>query len=142
MYRDTEHSFHPQHLGPSPSQLVYLFIFTLINSIPLCILSILLVKNIYTVGANITTIEGWEIERHKAVVRRAKVLGGGYLDGPDGTKVFVKKQEFPYDIGILANIQQALGSSWPWVWLWPFAATPSEESGLRFEVNGFEGMFS
>ena len=104
-------------------------------------MSILLCKNIYTVGANITTIEGWEIARHKAVVRRAKVLGG-YLDGPDGTKVFVKKQEFPYDIGILANIQQALGSAWPWVWLWPFAATPSGESGRRFEVNGFEGMYS
>jgi len=24
-------------------------------------------------------------------------------------------------------------------WFWPFAATPSDQSGAHFEVNGFEG---
>lgn len=63
---------------------------------------------------------------------------GGYLDGPDGIRVRIVKQEFPYDIGILANLNQGMGSG-PLAWLWPFAATPTNTSGLDFEVNGFEG---
>jgi palmitoyltransferase len=27
-------------------------------------------------------------------------------------------------------------------WFWPFAATPDRSTGLDFEVNGFEGLFS
>lgn len=26
-------------------------------------------------------------------------------------------------------------------WFWPFAATPDRNTGLEFEVNGFEGAF-
>ena len=63
---------------------------------------------------------------------------GGYLDGPDGTRVRITKQEFPYDIGILHNIRQGMGGS-SLTWLWPFTTTPSNESGLDFETNGFEG---
>ena len=85
-----------------------------------------------------TTIEGWEIERHETLVRRARLLGG-YLDGPDGTKVRIRKQEFPYDIGILRNMRQGMGGTL-WLWIWPFLATPSNKSGLYFETNGFEGI--
>ena len=88
-------------------------------------------------GANVTTIEGWEIDRHETLVRRAR-LKGGYLNGPDGTRVRLRKQEFPYDIGILHNIRQGMGGS-PFGWLWPFTATPYNESGLDFDTNGFEG---
>ncbi|KAI9812448.1 MAG: hypothetical protein M1827_004679 [Pycnora praestabilis] len=91
-------------------------------------------------SANETTIEGWEIERHRAVLRRAKVLGG-FLDGPDGLKVKITQQQFPYDIGIWKNIQQGMGGSSNILsWVWPFSATPSMDSGLDFEVNGFEGQ--
>lgn len=83
-----------------------------------------------------TTIEGWEIERHETLVRRARVRGG-YLYGPDGMTVNIRKQEFPYDIGILENMKQGMGGSLM-LWLWPFAPTPSNESGLEFETNGFE----
>ncbi|KAL8823114.1 MAG: hypothetical protein Q9191_006160 [Dirinaria sp. TL-2023a] len=62
---------------------------------------------------------------------------GGYLDGPNGVKMRITKQEFPYDIGIFRNIQQGLDSS-PLLWLWPFAPTLKNESGLHFETNGFE----
>ncbi|KAK4984941.1 Palmitoyltransferase [Elasticomyces elasticus] len=31
-----------------------------------------------------------------------------------------------------------MGSRFPLVWFWPLAATPSTESGLSFETNGFE----
>lgn len=63
---------------------------------------------------------------------------GGYLDGPDGIKVRIVKQEFPYDIGIYRNIKQGMGGGLL-SWFWPLAASPSDYSGLEFEVNGFEG---
>ena len=88
---------------------------------------------------NTTTIEGWEIERHQALLRRSRALGG-YLDGPDGSKVRITKQEFPYDIGILSNIHHAMGGN-ILTWLWPFSFTPTNESGLAFEVNEFEGNY-
>ena len=115
--------------------MVLIFIFFVLNSITLIALSLLLVRNIWTLGANVTTIEGWEIERHEALLRRAKI-SGGYLDGPE-----LVRQEFPYDIGILQNIRQGMGGS-AFVWFWPFAATPSNQSGQEFETNGFEGIFN
>ena len=126
-----------QYLGPSPTQLVCLFIFVILNSVTLFALLVLLIRNIWVLAANVTTIEGWEIERHATLIRRAKVLGG-YLDGPDGSKIRIVKHEFPYDIGIFSNIQQALGDN-PLIWLWPFAATFDNNSHLRFPTNGFEG---
>lgn len=117
--------------------MIFLFTFTLTNSITLFALAVLLIRNIYTLASNTTTIEGWEIERHDTLVRRAR-YHGGYLDGPDGTKIRIQRQEFPYDIGIYANMRQMMGTGL-WAWLWPFAATPRNEMGLEFETNGFEG---
>jgi hypothetical protein len=54
-------------------------------------------------------IEGWEIERHETLLRRAR-HSGGFLDGPDGMKVRIKRQEFPYDIGIWNNLKQGMGT--------------------------------
>lgn len=117
--------------------MIFLFTFTLTNSITLFALTVLLIRNLYTLASNTTTIEGWEIDRHDTLVRRAR-SHGGYLDGPDGTKISIQRQEFPYDIGIYANVRQAMGTGF-WAWLWPFAATPGNEMGLEFETNGFEG---
>lgn len=83
-----------------------------------------------------STIESWEIERHEQLLRRSKVFGG-YLDGPDGIKVRIVRQEFPYDIGIWRNICAGMGMSNPFGWLSPFARTPSTD-GLAFDTNGFE----
>lgn len=118
-------------------ELFSLVVLVLVNSITLFALSILLLPSLWSLGANITTIEGWEIERHSALLRRARVLGG-YLDGPDGIKVRIVKQEFPYDIGIYQNIKQGMGGGLL-SWFWPLAASPQIYSGLEFEVNGFEG---
>lgn len=128
----------PQYLGPSAIQMALLFLLIMTNSITWFALSILLLRTIWSLGTNVTTIETWEIARHETLIRRARA-SGGYLDGPDGIKVRVSRQEFPYDIGIVRNICQGMGS-WPLSWLWPFAATLSNESGLQFETNGFEGM--
>ena len=122
------------------TQMVLLLMLFSGNSITLLGMSLLFLRNIWCLGANITTIEGWEIDRHELLVRRAR-KHGGYLDGPNGVRVKIVKQEFPYDIGIYQNIRQWMGTS-IFFWLWPFAATPSNDSGLSFETNGFEGMFS
>ncbi|KAI1942622.1 Palmitoyltransferase [Ophidiomyces ophidiicola] len=85
-----------------------------------------------------TTIEGWEIERHRTLLRRARVFGG-YLDGPEGTKVRIQKQEFPFDIGIWQNISASMGGGSNFLgWFWPFSRSPPRDTGLDFEVNGFE----
>ncbi|KAL8686985.1 MAG: hypothetical protein Q9218_006718 [Villophora microphyllina] len=97
----------------------------------------MLIRNTWILGSNVTTIEGWEIERHETLFRRANARGG-YLDGPDGKPVRIPKQEFPYDIGIYQNARQAMGTTFL-LWLWPLAPTPSNATGLDFETNGFEG---
>jgi palmitoyltransferase len=99
-----------QYLGPSVPQLAYLFVLVVVNSLTLFALAILLVRTTWALGANVTTIESWEIERHKTLLRRARYFGG-FLDGPDGIKVRIKKQEFPYDIGIFSNIRAGMGGS-------------------------------
>lgn len=58
---------------------------------------------------NTTTIESWEIERHETLLRRARPFGG-FLEGPDGIRVRIIKQEFPYDIGFWKNIKQGMGT--------------------------------
>ena len=118
--------------------MIFLLIFSMVNSITLFAVAILFVTNVWSLCANVTTIEGWEIERHETLLRRARV-SGGYLDGPDGIRVKITKQEFPYDIGVLRNILQSMDGN-ALVWLWPLAWTPSIEHGFQFEVNGFEGI--
>lgn len=85
-----------------------------------------------------TTIESWEVERHHALLRRARVLGG-QLDGPDGTKVRIEHQEFPWDVGIWSNFCQAMGTWNILAWAWPFAGSPPVESGLVYEHNEIDG---
>ncbi|KKA17003.1 hypothetical protein T310_9371 [Rasamsonia emersonii CBS 393.64] len=125
------------YLGPSIAQLTHLFLLIVVNSVTLFALFILLVRTLWSLGTNVTTIESWEIERHKTLLRRARHFGG-YLEGPDGIKMRIQKQEFPYDIGIWNNIKAGMGSSNILSWFWPFAATPGRDTGLSFEVNGFE----
>jgi palmitoyltransferase len=125
-----------QYLGPTAGQLSHLFVLATVNSLTLFLLFVMLVRTIWGLGGNVTTIESWEIARHKKLLRRARVLGG-YLDGPDGIKVKIERQEFPYDIGIWANVKQGMDGGNILLWLSPFASTPSS-SGLDFEVNGFD----
>lgn len=73
-------------------------------------LAILLIRSLWCLVVNTYTIEGWEIERHETLVRRARVLGG-FLDGPDGTRVRIVQQEYPYDIGLWQNVVQGMGTA-------------------------------
>ncbi|KAF1808659.1 zf-DHHC-domain-containing protein [Eremomyces bilateralis CBS 781.70] len=127
----------PSYLGPSVVQMIHLLILFCINSITLFALTILFVKSVWSLAVNTTTIEGWEIERHETLLRRARVLGG-FLRAPDGSQVRLARQEFPYDIGIWGNLKQGMGTWNVLMWFWPFASTPSIESGISCPSNGFE----
>ncbi|PVI08019.1 zf-DHHC-domain-containing protein [Periconia macrospinosa] len=131
----------PSYLGPSMFHVGHLFLTTLVNSITLFALGILFVRNVWCLAVNTTTIEGWEIERHRTLVRRARHFGG-WLDAPDGTRVRIKRQEFPYDVGIWRNVVQGMGSANPLTWLNPLAATPPLSTGLTFPTNDFEDASS
>ncbi|KAK4864564.1 hypothetical protein LT330_009559 [Penicillium expansum] len=133
-----KNSHLPSYLGPTLGQLIHLFILLVVNSLTVFGLFVLLVRSLWSIGSNTTTIETWEIERHATLVRRARVLGG-YLEGPGGIRVHIKKQEYPYDIGIWANIKQSMGGSANFIsWFWPLAATPDRQTGWAFETNDFE----
>ncbi|KAK2865204.1 hypothetical protein FQN49_003807 [Arthroderma sp. PD_2] len=126
------------YYGPSLAQLGHLFVLSVVNTVVLLALLILFMRSMWMLGANETTIEGWEVERHKTLLRRARALGG-YLDGPDGVKFRIQRQEFPYDIGIWNNFRDGMGGSNNIIgWFWPFSRTPKRNTGLEFEVNGFE----
>ncbi|KAJ5455602.1 Palmitoyltransferase pfa4 [Penicillium daleae] len=128
----------PSYLGPSVGQLIHLFLLFVVNSMTVFALFILLVRSLWSLVFNTTTIESWEIERHETLVRRARVLGG-YLEGPGGKKIPIRKQEFPYDIGIWSNIKNGMGGSANIIsWFWPLAATPDRMTGWEFEINDFE----
>lgn len=127
-----------QYLGPNVFHLAHLFVLMIANSFMAFALTLLLGRTIWSLAINMTTIESWEVERHHAVLRRARVLGG-YLDAPDGSKVKIEHQEFPWDVGIWANFCQGMGSKNPLAWFWPLAKSPSIESGLSFEHNEIDG---
>ncbi|OAQ73423.1 DHHC zinc finger domain-containing protein [Pochonia chlamydosporia 170] len=97
---------------------------------------------------NCTMIESWQIERHDAVMERG---GRDWWDvvGSDGKKIRVERVEFPYDLGIYANMSQAMGTANFLLWLLPFSGNPKvckdkSSLGWSWEENGFnrkEGMW-
>lgn len=103
------HRAMPSVHGPNIIQLTHLFSLCLVNSISLFALFTLLMSSLWTLGANVYAIEGLEIERHEVLLRRAR-RNGGYLYATDGAKIRLVRHEFPYDIGIFANICQGMGS--------------------------------
>lgn len=123
-------------LGPTVSQMISLFMLIIVNSLTLFMVGITFFRACYALVCNVSTIESWEIERHEQLLRRAKVLGG-YLDGPDGSRIRIRRQEFPFDIGMIRNTAVGMGSKNPLSWIFPLARTPAT-SGTVFETNGFE----
>ncbi|KAI9789476.1 MAG: Palmitoyltransferase [Peltula sp. TS41687] len=139
----------PSYLGPSATQLIHLFVLTVTNSFTLFAVAAMFARSIWSLAVNTTTIEGWEIDRHHALLRRARILGG-YVYGPGGVEVPITRQEFPYDVGIWQNYWDVWKKAWltkdGWMdalqvlsWFWPFAATVLPiENALDYPVNGFE----
>ncbi|KAI0546449.1 zf-DHHC-domain-containing protein [Xylaria curta] len=119
----------PAYLGPTLTQLVTLTTLTGTACLTALALGVLLVTTVKGWLFNTTMIEGWEIERHEAVLQR-----GGYEeedwwrtsdgDADAAPRTMVDPLEFPYDVGVYANMVQAMGTSNPVYWFLPFAGGP------------------
>ena len=110
---------------------------TILNTLSVASVGVLLLRTLYSVALNTTTIESWEIARHETLLRRSR-FSSGYLEDHNGKPLRIVKQEFPYDIGIWANIVQAMGTANPFLWLFPFAGTAPVDDGTEWPENGFE----
>ncbi|KAI1177342.1 zf-DHHC-domain-containing protein [Nemania sp. FL0916] len=125
----------PAYLGPTLGQLATLAMLSLANGLTSLALGILLITTARGWLFNTTMIEGWEIERHEAVLQRRR---GGYGgddevddwwrtsdgDAAAAPRSMVDPVEFPYDVGVWNNLAQAMGSGNPFLWLLPFAGGP------------------
>ncbi|EFY86345.1 palmitoyltransferase pfa4 [Metarhizium acridum CQMa 102] len=138
----------PAYLGPTLQALIGLALTSLICLFTSLALAIMLVTTMKSWLFNCTMIEGWQIERHDAVMER-----GGQdwwdINGSDGKKIRVERVEFPYDLGFFANMSQAMGSSNFLLWFFPLSGSPKVGKGgtgygWSWEENGFnrnEGMW-
>ncbi|KAK8061452.1 palmitoyltransferase pfa4 [Apiospora phragmitis] len=122
----------PAYLGPTLSQLVWVTLFALVGLGTSLALGILLGTTLQGWLFNTTMIEGWEIERHDALLERRRGAfgdgggGGSNYDGDDGYWETRRDADdpFPYDVGIFANMAQAMGTANVLLWFFPFASGP------------------
>jgi len=120
--------YYSPHTTP---QMLFLTILLLIDTPLTLALLILLLRTLAHAGEGYTSIETWELERHHALVR----------------KRVVRRQVFPFDIGIWDNLVVAFGGQWFFpLWWNVFARSPRVGvegeggilGGLEWRVNGFE----
>lgn len=155
-----ENRLLPAYLGPSLAQLVWLTVFAFVAGVASLALGILLITTLKGWLFNTTMIEGWEIERHEAVLER-RVGGGGGSSSEDafwpssrtrdgdgdggGGGGFVDAVEFPYDIGFWDNLCAGMGTRNLLLWFLPFAGHPivagngdgkMTGTGWEYEENG------
>ncbi|KAI0160483.1 zf-DHHC-domain-containing protein [Xylariaceae sp. FL1272] len=134
----------PAYLGPSVFELVAFTGISLIAGLAALALFILLVTTVKGWALNTTLIESWEIERHEAVLERGGEEWWAAGDGGQESRNLVEPVEFPYDIGIYANLCSAMGTSNPLLWLFPFYPHPrvakpklrAEELVMKLETGG------
>ncbi|KJZ77552.1 Palmitoyltransferase PFA4 [Hirsutella minnesotensis 3608] len=138
----------PAYLGPSLQALIALALASLVCFVTTLALGIMLVTTVRSWLFNCTMIEGWELDRHEAIIDRG---GRDWWDvtGPEGRLVRFERVEFPYDIGLYANMSQAMGTYNFLLWFFPLAGNPTIDKagrgeGWQWEENGFnrkEGMW-
>lgn len=143
----------PAYLGPSVGSLVGLAALALLNGGSALALGILLYTTVKGWLFNSTMIEDWEMERHEAVLARMDDEDdGGDPDfwGDDGAALrqSLERIEYPYDLGVFANMAQAMGTRNPLRWLLPVFGggpridnrTPGKGPGWEWEENGFNDL--
>ncbi|KAL2885848.1 Palmitoyltransferase pfa4 [Ceratocystis lukuohia] len=132
----------PAYLGPSVPILVGLAVVSIVTAFTLLALAIILFTTLRAWLLNETTIEGWQRDRHTAVLSK----GPGWWPTDDGDKVRVQHVEFPYDIDFFTNLAEGMSTYNPLLWLFPFTPTPKlgyRGCGLGWEYpeNGFNQRF-
>ncbi|KAI1771167.1 zf-DHHC-domain-containing protein [Hypoxylon cercidicola] len=143
----------PAYLGPTLSQLALLTVLALVGGTTSLALGILLATTLQGWLFNTTTIEGWEMDRHEAALDRRHDAGSSasawWAEDPagDAPALSLGAVEFPYDIGIFANMAAAMGTRNPLLWFLPFAGGPvianpktsgevGKGTGWEYEENG------
>ncbi|KAI0377683.1 zf-DHHC-domain-containing protein [Hypomontagnella monticulosa] len=129
----------PAYLGPTLFQLAFLTVLTIVTGFTSLALGILLVTTLKGWVFNTTMIESWEIERHEAALERRYTsssdndmdTGSWWASGeraPGGDTnaphLSLEPVEFPYDIGIFANMAAGMGTRNFLLWFFPFAGNP------------------
>jgi palmitoyltransferase len=125
----------PAYYSPHSLPQLILLAFLLLLDGPLSLtLLVLFLRTTGQVVGGYTTIETWELDRHRALVRRRAA----------------RNQIFPYDVGLWENLVAAFGYRWFFPgWLNPFARSPKVgekipwiqggiAGGIEWEINGFE----
>ncbi|KAG7293220.1 hypothetical protein NEMBOFW57_003266 [Staphylotrichum longicolle] len=142
----------PAYLGPSVGSLVGLTLLALANAGTALALGILLYTTVKGWAFNSTMIEDWEVERHEAVLARmaAGEDGGAEFWGDDDAALRhgLARIEYPYDLGVFANMAQAMGTRNVLRWFLPVLgggpaidnATPGKGVGWEWEENGFNDL--
>lgn len=134
----------PSYLGPSLPALAGLAVVCLVGSVTALALFIMLVNTVKGWLFNQTMIEGWEMDRHEALLSRRHGRRGWWDDddGAAGQGKPLERVEFPYDVGLWENMCQAMGSRNPLWWPVPLAGNPrvgagGKGPGWEWEENGF-----
>jgi palmitoyltransferase len=128
----------PSYLGPSLGSLIHLTLLSLVCFFTSLAVGILLATATKNWLFNMTTIETWELEKHKSRFETGK----DWFADDEGAKVPLDKIEFPYDVGFFENLAQGMGTRNVLLWFFPFSPTPKlgkdgQGVGWQYEENGF-----
>jgi palmitoyltransferase len=132
----------PSYLGPTLPALIQLVLVTLVCSGTMLALGIMLFTTAKAWVFNTTMIEGWQLERHEAVLGRHDRDGDEFWSGDPDKRLRLEPVEFPYEIGFFKNMAQAMGTRNVLLWFFPLAGGPvvgrdGGGVGWEWEENGF-----
>lgn len=148
----------PAYLGPSAGSLAGLTVLALADAATALPLAFLLATTVRGWLFNTTMIEYWEIERHEAVVSRMSSASDSssssassslfWEDDDAAVRDALARVEFPYDVGVFANMAQAMGTRNVLRWFLPVFGggpvvdnqTPGKGTGWEWEENGFNDL--
>ena len=152
----------PSYLGPSLGSLIGITFLALANAGTVVALGVLGYTTVKGWVWNCTMIEEWEMERHEAVLGRLEGMddeddGSGSGSGRGATfwgdddvelRDMLERIEYPYDLGVFANMAQAMGTRNPIWWFLPIGGggprvnndTPGKGVGWEWEENGFNDL--
>jgi palmitoyltransferase len=130
----------PAYLGPSLPALIQLVFVGLVCTGTMLALGILLFTTVKAWVFNTTMIEGWQLERHEAVLSRYH--RDEFWPGDPDECLKLERVEFPYEIGFFENMAQAMGTRNVLLWFLPLAGGPvvggdGKGVGWEWEENDF-----
>ncbi|KAL1923655.1 uncharacterized protein VTP21DRAFT_8635 [Calcarisporiella thermophila] len=90
------------YISPTNTELVFLALNLVFDFGVLFSVGILSLFQLYGISTNATTIEGWEKDKVKKMIRRGKI----------------PPLKYPFNVGLINNLKSVLGPN-PLLWFWP-----------------------